>query len=113
MHPQGYSGDPIYVPIDPSSAQVQPPPPPPPASLSPPSSSVNGNHRTSPKSDDSQMNSSANLQKVQEFLTENGGRPLNHVELAGLVHLLQSSVEGRRFCFGWMLVYLAFYTSTR
>ena len=55
---------------------------------------MNGDQRISPRSDDSQLSSSANLQRVQEFLNEKGGRPLNHVELAGLVHLLQNSVEG-------------------
>ncbi len=53
---------------------------------------MNGDNRTSPRSDDSQAE--ANLKKVQQFLGEKGGRPLNHVELAGLVHLLQASVEG-------------------
>lgn len=56
-----------------------------------PPQSANGDQRTSPRSDES---SSSNLKKVQEFLDEKGGRPLNQVELAGLVSLLQNSVEG-------------------
>ncbi|KAI0352339.1 hypothetical protein OH77DRAFT_1592171 [Trametes cingulata] len=65
--------------------------------ISPPSQSppqtTNEDQRTSPRSDESQTSSSANLKKVQEFLDEKGGRPLNQVEFAGLVSLLQSSVE--------------------
>ena len=79
------------------SCQQQPQPPTPPAqsaSQSPPASADNHDHRTSPRSDDSHMSSSANLQKVQDFLHEKAGRPLNHIELAGIVHLLQNSVEG-------------------
>ncbi|KAI0331450.1 hypothetical protein GY45DRAFT_1345277 [Cubamyces sp. BRFM 1775] len=67
-------------------------PPPSSQSLSPPQSS-GGEQRTSPRSDESRVSTSANLQKVQEFLDQKGGRPLNHVELAGLVSLLQNSVE--------------------
>ncbi|KAI0819685.1 hypothetical protein BC628DRAFT_1342107 [Trametes gibbosa] len=58
-----------------------------------PPQSANGDQRTSPRSDESRMSSSSNLKKVQEFLDEKGGRPLNQVELAGLVSLLQNSVE--------------------
>ncbi|GBE86363.1 hypothetical protein SCP_0902420 [Sparassis crispa] len=35
-----------------------------------------------------------NLATVQAFLTEKGGKPLNAVELAGIVSLLNNSVEG-------------------
>ncbi|KAI0367029.1 hypothetical protein BV20DRAFT_1001365 [Pilatotrama ljubarskyi] len=63
-----------------------------PPSQSPPQS-TNEDQRTSPRSDESRTSSSANLKKVQEFLDEKGGRPLNQVEFAGLVSLLQSSVE--------------------
>ncbi|KAI0793926.1 hypothetical protein C8Q74DRAFT_1404090 [Fomes fomentarius] len=77
-----------------SQPPTQPPHQPPrPVSQSPPNRSINGDQRTSPPSDDSQAASSTNLKKVQQFLDEKGGRPLNHVELAGLVHLLQNSVE--------------------
>ncbi|KAI0693176.1 hypothetical protein C8T65DRAFT_760751 [Cerioporus squamosus] len=76
--------------------EQQKPPPQPPAPTtfhSTPSPPMNSDHRTSPRSDDSQAQAEANLKKVQQFLGEKGGRPLNHVELAGLVHLLQASVE--------------------
>lgn len=59
-----------------------------------PPQSANGDQRTSPRSDDSRVSSSSNLKKVQEFLDEKGGRPLNQIEFAGLVSLLQNSVEG-------------------
>ena len=62
-------------------------------SCSPPQLS-GGEQRTSPRSDESRVSTSVNLQKVQEFLDQKGGRPLNHVEFAGLVSLLQNSVEG-------------------
>ncbi|OJT09844.1 hypothetical protein TRAPUB_13714 [Trametes pubescens] len=58
-----------------------------------PPQSANGDQRTSPRSDDSRVSSSSNLKKVQEFLDEKGGRPLNQIEFAGLVSLLQNSVE--------------------
>ncbi|KAI0653407.1 hypothetical protein C8Q70DRAFT_606904 [Cubamyces menziesii] len=61
-------------------------------SCSPPQLS-GGEQRTSPRSDESRVSTSVNLQKVQEFLDQKGGRPLNHVEFAGLVSLLQNSVE--------------------
>ncbi|OSD03070.1 hypothetical protein PYCCODRAFT_1434947 [Trametes coccinea BRFM310] len=61
-------------------------------SRSPPQT-VLSDQRTSPRSDDSGVSSSANLQKVQEFLDQKRGRPLNHIEFAGLVSLLQNSVE--------------------
>ncbi|KAI9064115.1 hypothetical protein FKP32DRAFT_1591527 [Trametes sanguinea] len=61
-------------------------------SRSPPQT-VMSDQRTSPRSDDSGVSSSANLQKVQEFLDQKRGRPLNHIEFAGLVSLLQNSVE--------------------
>ena len=93
--------------------QSQPPTPPQPPQHPAPSTSqstsppMNGNHRTSPRSDDSQQ-AEANLKKVQQFLDEKGGRPLNHVELAGLVHLLQASVEGEfvwsRLCKSFLIV---------
>ncbi|RPD64373.1 hypothetical protein L226DRAFT_559572 [Lentinus tigrinus ALCF2SS1-7] len=73
------------------SQPLQPPPPPAPTTSQSTSPPMNSDHRTSPRSDDSQAE--ANLKKVQQFLDEKGGRPLNHVELAGLVHLLQASVE--------------------
>ncbi|KAI0675495.1 hypothetical protein C8Q78DRAFT_1101817 [Trametes maxima] len=63
-----------------------------PPSQSPPQT-MNGDQRTSPRSDDSRVSSSSNLKKVQEFLDEKRGRPLNQVEFAGLVSLLQNSVE--------------------
>ncbi|KAI0641916.1 hypothetical protein C8Q79DRAFT_262476 [Trametes meyenii] len=63
-----------------------------PPSQSPPQS-MDGDQRTSPRSDDSRVSSSSNLKKVQEFLDEKRGRPLNQVEFAGLVSLLQNSVE--------------------
>ncbi|CDO73258.1 hypothetical protein BN946_scf185008.g20 [Trametes cinnabarina] len=58
-----------------------------------PPQTVTSEQRTSPRSDDSAVTSSANLQKVQEFLDQKRGRPLNHIEFAGLVSLLQNSVE--------------------
>lgn len=65
-------------------------------SRSPPQS-AGGEQRTSPRSDESRVSTSVNLQKVQEFLDQKGGRPLNHVEFAGLVSLLQNSVEGSSY----------------
>lgn len=69
------------------SVSVQPP------AHSPPQSATS-DQRTSPRSDESRASSSSNLKKVQEFLDEKGGKPLNSVEFAGLVSLLQNSVEG-------------------
>ncbi|KAI9060081.1 hypothetical protein FKP32DRAFT_1595819 [Trametes sanguinea] len=57
-------------------------------SRSPPQT-VMSDQRTSLRSDDSGVSSSANLQKMQEFLDQKRGRPLNHIEFAGLVSLLQ------------------------
>ncbi|KAI8985550.1 hypothetical protein BD414DRAFT_57790 [Trametes punicea] len=74
-------------------------------SQSPPQS-TSSEQRTSPRSDESHVSSSANLQKVQEFLDQKRGRPLNQVEFAGLVSLLQSSVEGKRITDGWKWIVL-------
>lgn len=66
---------------------------PPTNSQSPPA--MNGNHqRISPRSDHSNSSTSANVKKVRDFLDEKAGGPLSAVEVAGLVHLLQKSVEG-------------------
>ena len=70
-------------------------PQPQPTSQSPPAVSMNGNHqRVSPRSDHSNLSTTANVKKVREFLDEKDGEPLSAVEVAGLVHLLQNSVEG-------------------
>ncbi|KAM5532376.1 hypothetical protein V8D89_013970 [Ganoderma adspersum] len=82
------SGDNIFL------AQQQQPQPQP-TSQSPPAVSMNGNHqRVSPRSDHSNSSTTANVKKVREFLDEKDGEPLSAVEVAGLVHLLQNSVEG-------------------
>ncbi|PIL25005.1 hypothetical protein GSI_12893 [Ganoderma sinense ZZ0214-1] len=66
-----------------------------PTSQSPPAVSMNGNHHhVSPRSDHSNSSTAANVKKVREFLDEKDGEPLSAVEVAGLVHLLQNSVEG-------------------
>ncbi|KAI1796609.1 hypothetical protein LXA43DRAFT_566478 [Ganoderma leucocontextum] len=75
--------------------QQQPQPQPQPTSQSPTAGSMNGNrHRVSPRSDHSNSSTAANVKKVREFLDEKGGEALSAVEVAGLVHLLQNSVEG-------------------
>ncbi|KAI0766914.1 hypothetical protein BD413DRAFT_635148 [Trametes elegans] len=67
-----------------------------------PLQSTTDDQRISPRSDESRVSSSSvSLKKVQEFLDEKGGRPLNQIEFAGLVSLLQKSVEGEQSATRW------------
>ena len=50
-------------------------------------------HATSPSAGGIDI-AARNLQTVSAFLAEKGNKPLNKVELAGLVSLLQGSVVG-------------------
>ena len=56
---------------------------------------MHGTRRISPRSDHSNGSSAENIKKIRQFLDEKEGQSLNAVEVAGLVHLLQNSVEGQ------------------
>lgn len=74
-------------------AQVVPPP----VTVSPSGSgeeSAQSLPATSPSVEDTSI-SARNFQTVSSFLAKKGNEPLNRVELAGLVHLLQGSVVGK------------------
>ena len=86
---------PAQLPQPPSQPQPQPQPPAQSISQSPPSDSMHGTRRISPRSDNSNGSSAENIKKIRQFLDEKEGQSLNAVEVAGLVHLLQNSVEGQ------------------
>ncbi|TBU60951.1 hypothetical protein BD310DRAFT_957311 [Dichomitus squalens] len=91
----GYSNS--FTQQRPAQPQPQPQPQPPaqPTSQSPPAVSMNGSQRISPRSDHSSSSSIENIKKIRQFLDEKEGQgqSLNAIEVAGLVHLLQNSVE--------------------
>ena len=80
--------------------QAQPPPPPPPAVRQPnpfvdgPSTPAGPSVSRVPALPEHSTSPLKNVDAVKTYLEQNGGRPLNQVEIAGLVSMLQDSIEG-------------------
>lgn len=79
---------------------VQPLPPPPPAAR-PPDFFANGqnlpanpSNQQIPSLPEPSTSPLKNVDAVKTYLEQNGSRPLNPVEIAGLVSMLQDSMEG-------------------